>query len=360
MIILAAWADVMDTSHFSGWAVYALVALAVAAMFTAFYMFRLIFMTFFGEYRGNQADHMYAGMLAAEGFEGPDPHEHAHDDHGGGDHHGHDEHAHEPHESPPVMTVALCILAFLGVFGGHFWLADPGHLLHPTHAEPWFTELATPESMYGAEVGGWVESRISEGIVDHDSHLAHSAHTRAVVVSLLVASLGILGAWFLYVRRRDLPARIASSLGLLYHTVRSKYFVDEAIDRTVIRGTMGLAHVQKWFDQNVIDGTVNLVGRVNRFAGTLSAWFDRTFVDGLVNARGAGLTGLRCRVPPAADRPHPTVRRLRRGRRPPDRRLADPELTSCPIKSSPGSRSSRSRGWWRSCSPRSRTSPWSS
>ncbi len=289
MIILAGWAKVGDQGHFNGWALYALVALAIAAMFTAFYMFRLIFMTFFGEYRGNQSEHRYSAMLAAEGCEGPDPHDHGHDDHGDGhdDHHGDDHgHDHLPHESPFPMVLALGILAFLGVLGGHFWLADPGHLIHFWHSEPWFTKLVTLESLYGAEVGAWMTGTITEGITDSHSHLGHWAHTRAVLLSLFVASAGIFGAYYLYVRKQDLPARIVGSLGLLYTTVRRKYFVDEAVEATVLRGTMSLAYAQKWFDEKVVDGLVLLIGRVHKLVGVVSAWFDKTFVDGLVNAVG--------------------------------------------------------------------------
>jgi NADH-quinone oxidoreductase subunit L len=317
MIILAGWSAVSDVQHFSGWALYALLALAIAAALTAFYMFRLIFMTFFGEYRGNQAQHRYSAMLAAEGVEGPDPHEHAgHDehvpaagiarDHGhehghglgdahvvhasahghGHDDHAHGDHGHVPHESPWTMTVALCVLAFLGVLGGHFWLADPGHVLHFWHSEPWFTKVVTPASLYGPEVGAWVAEGISEGIVDEHSHLAHQAHGRAVVLSLFVASFGILAAWFLYVRRKDLPSKITVSLGLLYRTVRRKYYVDEAVNATVIRGCMVLARTQRWLDEHVVDAFVLAVGRFNKALGFLSAWFDRVFVDGAVNAVG--------------------------------------------------------------------------
>src|SRR5262249_22525266 len=155
-IIQAGWLNVLDGEHFGGATLYALIALALAAALTAFYMFRLIFLTFFGEYRGNKEEHRFSAMLAREGVEGPDPHEHADDPHAvhealdehgerGDDHHGHavhapaqpahaarahhgqehgghgEHHAHEPHESPAVITVALAILAFLGIFGGHFW-----------------------------------------------------------------------------------------------------------------------------------------------------------------------------------------------------------------------------------------------
>ena len=149
-----------------------------------------------------------------------------------------------------------------------------------------YTHSATIQGMYGAAVGVWVESGISEAIADHESHAGQVAHNSALVVSLIVATLGIVGAWFLYVRRRDLPAKITARLGDVYTCVRRKYFVDEGIDIAVIQPTMKLALAQRWFDTNIIDGFVNLVGRTNRFAGFLSAWFDRVFIDGAVNAVG--------------------------------------------------------------------------
>jgi proton-translocating NADH-quinone oxidoreductase chain L len=281
MILLAGWANLLEATFFDGWALYALGALAVGAMLTAFYMFRLIFMTFFGEYRGNLDQHMYSAAIAAEGLEGPDPHEghddhghDAHDAHGGHDDHG--GHGHEPHEAPlrkNPMTIALVILTLFAIPGG-------GYLL-----EHGFTALASVESMYGA-TGAWVLSTIPEGIADHHSHVAHDAHKLALILSLIVASAGIIGAWYLYVLRRDLPARITQTLGDVYLTVRRRYFVDEFVDATVIRGTIGLALVQRWIDENVIDGMVNFVGWSSRALGFASAAFDRIVVDGSVNLVG--------------------------------------------------------------------------
>ena len=108
----------------------------------------------------------------------------------------------------------------------------------------------------------------------------------ALIVSTIVMLSGLIGAWFLYVKRRDLPGKITGAFPLLYTTVKNKYFYDETIDATVIRGTMGLAHAQKWFDEKVIDGIVVGMGHLNALFGNLWAWFDKTFVDGLVNLTG--------------------------------------------------------------------------
>lgn len=270
-ILLAGWAGVLDFEggHFSGWNIYALVALAVGAMLTAFYMFRLIFMTFFGEYRGNLESHMYSAQIAAQGVEGPDPHEHAHDDHG--DEHGH---AHVPHESPRPMVAALLVLALFAIPGMGWLLND------------WFTHLLSPESMYGAAVGAFAAEKISIGILDHDSHLAHTSHNLALIVSLIVATAGIVGAWYLYVRRRDLPAVITQKVPMFYALVRRRYFVDEAADIAFIQPTLKLCRFFRTIDERVIDGFVLLNGAVHKAIAFGMAWVDRTIVDGLVNLVG--------------------------------------------------------------------------
>jgi NADH-quinone oxidoreductase subunit L len=312
-------------TDFDGWSLFALLALSTAACLTAFYMFRLIFLTFFGEYRGNQKEHRFSAMLAVEGVEGPDPHEHAahdehhehaatqgHDDHGhahaaehGHDHsshahaqhpsapavahvahardsHGHhEEHAHEPHESPAVMTVALMILGLLGIFGGHFWLTDPLGVLDP---HPWFAQLVTPASLYGHEVAEWCAPEPTGAAAEHFTHVEHAAHTQALILSSIVAGVGILLAVGLYLVRPAIPGRVVAALGQVYWAVRKRYYIDEFVDATVIRLTWTLTRIQKWFDENVIDGLVKLVGASNKLGGGLAAGFDRVFIDGAVNA----------------------------------------------------------------------------
>jgi len=293
MIILAGWARVLDEPFFDGWGLYALLALALAAALTAFYMFRLIFMTFFGEYRGNQEIHAYSAQLAAEGYEGPPPHGHdaGHDGHGDGyahdsqGHAGHGHAHHEPHESPRGMVFALGILAFFGLLGGHFWLLDPGHLFHFWHSTPWFTQLASLETLYG-DAAQFVSLRVSEGISDHNSEIAHLAHGRAVLLSLFVAGTGIFLAFLLYVVRKDVPSKVTAKLGLAYVCIRNRYFIDEAAEAVAIRPSLRLASFLKAFDEKVIDGLVLLVGRTNRALGFFWAWFDKTFVDGAVNGVG--------------------------------------------------------------------------
>ena len=228
-------------TQFRGANVFAIVALAVAACLTTFYMFRLIFMTFFGDPR---------------------------------DHHV-DEHA---HESPLPMVASLIGLATLGIFGGHLWLT--GDLMG---GSTWFTRLVTEASLYpGIDL-----SQMNQLGVVVDEHTAHSAHLWAVVVSLGVLAIGLFLAAWIYLWKKVSPEKITGALGEIYPAVANKYYVDEVVDMSVIKGTMALSSGQSWIDRNIVDGLVNLTGRIGKALGFLSAWFDRTFVDGAVNGAGA-------------------------------------------------------------------------
>jgi len=317
-IIMAAFESNM--AHFSGVATFVSIALPAAALLTAFYMFRLIFMTFFGTYRGGDAhaatghgahaahaahaaqeehaahgSHVAHASHASHAAHGAAVHVHASHAHatahttahaahasahgaahGPDDHHG--AHAHVPHESPWPMTTALICLGLLGLFGGHFWLlGDPlGH--HGT----WFERLISLDTLY---LGHAQPQPV-------DEHIAHSAHSLALIVSLGVALGGIALAAMLYLWRRGLPARIAAGLGPIYALVRDKYYVDEFVHATLIRGSMLLSAVLKLIDERIVDGFVLLVGRVNRALGNAWAWFDKTAVDGLVNFVGLGSQAL--------------------------------------------------------------------
>jgi NADH-quinone oxidoreductase subunit L len=246
----------------------------VAAGFTAFYMFRLYFMTFSGTYRG-------AGL----GIEESEP-EHAHHDvipsHVGladGDAHkssghGHDAHTHgTPHESPWSMTGVLAILAVLSIVGG--WIGIPAALggSHPTFFQRWLEPVLLP-------IGG------------HEFHFheaPHSLEWALMAVSVGVALLGIFVAWSLY--RRDgkwTTARsLATTFAPLHKLLSNKYYVDEIYQATAIGGTVAFSRVLWWFDRWVVDGIVNGIRHVTVvLLGFGSNLFDRYVVDGAVNGVG--------------------------------------------------------------------------
>lgn len=227
-------------TQFRGANAFAIVALSLAAALTAFYMFRLIFMTFFGEPR--------------------------------------DEHIHDhAHESPLPMTISLMVLAMFGLFVGKFWLLDFDIMGHHT----WFTDRITAASLYpGIELANLNQIPVSE-------HTSHVAHSWALGISLTVAGAGIFMAWWMYNRKKLDPARITGALGEVYVAVEKKYYVDEFVNATVIKGTMVLARFQKWIDETVVDGFVLTIGRINKAFGFVNAWIDKNIVDGIVNWVGA-------------------------------------------------------------------------
>jgi NADH-quinone oxidoreductase subunit L len=189
----------------------------VTAFITSFYMFRLMYMTFGGEYRG-------AAVQEAHGHDA-----HGHHDHG----HGHG----EPHESPWVMLGPLVILAVLSVVGGFVGYGNRfEHFLAPVF-------------------------QIGDVTAAETSHEAGDRTLEYLLmgVSISVAGLGWLLAYLLYSRRPKLPARIAASLGGLYQAVVHKYYVDELYAVLFIKPVIDGSTTILWHgvDQGVIDASVN-------------------------------------------------------------------------------------------------------
>jgi NADH-quinone oxidoreductase subunit L len=245
----------------------------LAATCTAFYMFRLYFMTFTGEYRGAAAADAHAahGQADAHG-------------HGGADDHGHGHHG-TPHESPASMTGVLWILAIGSILAGlvGFPLALIGK-----HQPTWFQHWLEPVLL---PIGG-------HAFHFHQAEL--SVELMLIAASVVVALLGITIAYFFY--KADptwsKPKRIAEGAPGLYDVVLNKYYVDEIYGATVIRGTIVLSQILKWIDTNIVDGAVNGVRHVTVWVfGHGSNLVDKYVVDGAVNgvaysARG-GSTFLR-------------------------------------------------------------------
>ncbi len=203
--------------------------LIAAAGMTAFYMFRLIHLTFHGKAR---------------------------------DHHKYD-HA---HESPATMAIPLIVLGILAVIGGQIWILNPGSVLS---SETWFTRLVhSPVS--------WTPHKVADEV-------AHHAHHTAMYASLGVAGFGILLSFLFYYWHKLSADNWAKNLGSIYSMVKNKYYVDEFYEKTVIALTYGLSKLQRAFDVYVIDGLVNGVGSFGKTIAWISGWFDRIFVDGLVN-----------------------------------------------------------------------------
>ena len=202
------------------------VGLTVAGL-TAFYMFRQVFLVFYGECR---ADH---------------------------------ETQHHLHESPPVMTVPLQILAVGAAVAGLLWIPHVflpfEHWLEPVMAHHGAAEAHGEAAGVGTEVG-------------------------LMLVSVLVALLGISVAWLIYRRRAIAPERFSTAAGgVPYRVLFNKYYVDEVYNLVFVRGLIALCRLIAWFDLHVIDGVVNLSAAIVRGWAWFSGLFDLWVVDGAVN-----------------------------------------------------------------------------
>jgi proton-translocating NADH-quinone oxidoreductase chain L len=239
---------------------------AVGATITAFYMFRMWFLTFAGEPRGFPTQH-----VAEAAHEHDEEHALAEEV----DAHGHDAHHHDlnpaahAHESEPIMTWPLIILAVCSIFvGWTWWVGLP---------------LGTPvlEQMLAyAQPANVIDS--------------HWAHWYALGCSLVIAAVGIgLGALYYapanlpyFVPMRLSPARTAERFGGLYRLFKNKWYFDEIYWAAFVRPTLALARFCGRVDKVLVDGFVNGTAIVTERLSRLDGLFDKLGVDGMVNLFG--------------------------------------------------------------------------
>jgi NADH-quinone oxidoreductase subunit L len=209
----------------------------LAAFFTAFYMGRLIFLTFAGDHPRDHSIHA--------------------------------------HESPRVMTTPLVVLAVFAV--GLGWLGMPGdhNLMHG------FLQSAGPAVHEAAEHGETAGVLSIAGI---------RFEIVPLLVSVCAAGLGWLGAaaiWGWKLVDGATIRRLVPPIGWWHTAIKRKYWFDELYGATFVRGTMAVANACGTFDRYVIDGLVNLVGWGTRVGvATAIRLFDTYVVDGLVNLVG--------------------------------------------------------------------------
>jgi NADH-quinone oxidoreductase subunit L len=189
---------------------------AITAFLTSFYMFRLLFMTFWGDYKGIQVD----------------DHGQAHAAHGAGSH-GDEDHGHgEPHESPKVMLIPLVILALLSLVGGLVGIHNGfEHFLEPVFGPEFPKAIAEPGNTEWLLMG----------------------------ISVLFSFAGLILAYVLYVSKPYLPQKIADSLGSFYNAVVNKYYVDELYAKLFVKPLVDGSTAILWqgVDRKIIDDTVN-------------------------------------------------------------------------------------------------------
>jgi NADH-quinone oxidoreductase subunit L len=206
----------------------------VTAGMTAFYMFRLVNMTFFGNSR---VDH---------------------------------EVEHHIHESPSSMTVPLVILAGLSIVGG--WVGVPASL----GGSDRFTQFLAPvmaQHSEAAEVAG-------------AAHEASGSSTEylLMLLSVGVACFGIWLAYRWYIQRPEVPEKIAAASPFLYKLLYNKYYVDQIYDAMFVNRTKDLALTLGSFDLGIINGLgVDGAGWLTRVTSRISMVWDSWIVDGLVN-----------------------------------------------------------------------------
>jgi NADH-quinone oxidoreductase subunit L len=252
---------------------------AIAAGFTAFYMFRLYFMTFHGSYRGHAGE----GIIESEPEHAghnliPDQRHLDQGDEHSDKAHGHHAHGHDPHESPWSMTGVLAVLAGLSLIGG--WIGIPSVLggAHPTWFQQWLAPVLLP----------------IEGHAFHFHEASATSEYLLMFISVAIAAIGIYLAYRFY--KRDplwsTPRRLATNFAFVHRLLENKYWVDELYAKTAIGGTLALSRILWWIDSHVIDGIVNGVRHLTVIGfGHGSNLFDKYIVDGAVNGVASGARG---------------------------------------------------------------------
>src|SRR5215467_13512800 len=206
----------------------------VTALLTSFYMFRLWFMTFFGDLRLGEVDigeEAHAAHAPAQAQHGAASQSHGHDE---------EEHGHGGvHESPWIMLAPLVILAILAFVGG--WVGIPAAMSGSNHFEHFLSPaIQAPLTGEGGEESAKLEL-IFAGI------------------SVATALVGFLFAWLLYYKRPELPDRLTARIHGIYTLVLHKYDVDEGYSLLFVKPLLALSTHVFWrgMDQEIIDGTVN-------------------------------------------------------------------------------------------------------
>jgi len=188
----------------------------MGAVLTAFYMFRLIFLTFHGEERLD-----------------PEVKKHI-------------------HESPKSMTIPLVILAFFSVVAGYIGLPV----------------------VFGEKLnffGKFLEPVIKEA---HEVHLGTQTEWMLIAIAAVVALLGIFIAYVFYIRSPLIPRKLATKFPNIYKLMFNKYYVDEIYNAVFVNSTIkGSEIIYDNFDLKVIDGAVNGTAKATGFAGKILSYF---------------------------------------------------------------------------------------
>lgn len=182
---------------------------ALGAVLTAFYMFRLVILTFEGSPRYDPANV-------------------------------------HPHEAPRTMTVPLIVLAVLSAIGGFFGI---------------------PHSLGGGNLlGQWLEPTFAGAseIMRLPTPEVHAIEYVLMFFSVALAAAGIYAAWKVYLKRKELLPRLVSQYQRVYDLLWNKYYVDEIYDASIVVPTFKGSEKLLWrgLDVLVIDGAVNGIAKL--------------------------------------------------------------------------------------------------
>ncbi len=175
----------------------------VGSGLTSFYMFRLLFLTFFGEFRGTN------------------------------------EQRHHLHESPATMTVPLMVLAALSAIGGIINL--PG-------GDGWLTNFMAPLFANARQVN---PAAFAEATMEHSTEYVLMA------VSAGVALLALVTAYVMYISRSAVPAPETADRSLPQQVVYNKYYIDEFYETIIVEPIRGMGDAFYSFGEGLVDGVVN-------------------------------------------------------------------------------------------------------
>jgi NADH-quinone oxidoreductase subunit L len=221
----------------------------ITALMTAFYMFRLVYLTFRGRPRMSH------------------------------------EVEHHIHESPSSMTMPLVVLAICSLFAG--WLGWPHSLGGSDHFANFLDPVFVREAQVFSEEGK--PGQLAAGARESDQ-------TSPAEYALMFLSIGAaLVGWYMAGRSyanadKGYIEPIAQASPPVYDVLLNKYYVDEGYDylftgrrklEDVRLGVLGAGEASAWFDTNVIDGAVNGAGSITRLTATFSSWWDKWIIDGI-------------------------------------------------------------------------------
>ncbi|CAB3767749.1 NADH-quinone oxidoreductase subunit L [Paraburkholderia solisilvae] len=268
--------DATHLSHLPG-SGFAYFAVTASVFVTALYSFRMYFLVFHGKERFRGPKHPDSPM----GIEEAAAHAHGHDDHGHDDH-GHGHGPHVPHETPWVVWVPLVLLAIpsviigaigigpmlYGDFFSHGVVFDK--VIYVADNHPALREMAE-------EFHGWFEMGI------------HSFAGLPVWLSLA----GVVVAWFLYMKRPELPAKIRQTFSPIYTLLDNKYYMDKINEVVFARGAVAIGRgLWKEGDVVVIDGIVNGSARFIGWFASVIRFLQSGYIYHYAFAMIIGMLGL--------------------------------------------------------------------